>query len=90
MVHHKVHHQLHITLLEPLNELVNVPQRAILWINVLIVRDIITHVNLWAFVYWGEVRENPCYNDKVSYLEISKLRRLFHSSVSTFLNVVVR
>ena len=52
MIDDEIHHQLHISLLELSNENVDVFVRAIDGINLLIVRNIISHIYLWGFVDW--------------------------------------
>jgi len=70
MVDDKIHHHLHITLLELSDEGVDVLELAVQRINVLVVGDVVPHVRLRTLVHWGA----PEYIDS-QMLEIVKLGR---------------
>jgi hypothetical protein len=51
MIDHEIHHELHVARAEVSDELVHIRQRAVTIVNVCVVRDVIAHVYLRAFVY---------------------------------------
>ena len=53
VVDDQVHNQLHVTLLDLFDEIVNICQRSITRIDILIVSDVVAHISLRALVDWG-------------------------------------
>lgn len=52
MVNHKIHHQLHASLLELGNHLIYIFNTAVYRIDGLVIRNVISHILLGTFVYY--------------------------------------
>jgi hypothetical protein len=50
MINYQVHQEFHPALMAPLDQLVHIFHRPIRRMDILIIRDIITHIYLWRFV----------------------------------------
>ncbi|KAF1964569.1 hypothetical protein BU23DRAFT_630803, partial [Bimuria novae-zelandiae CBS 107.79] len=50
MVGHQVHNKLHVTLLHFLDEVIDISEVTVAWINIFVICNIITHVCLWTLI----------------------------------------
>ena len=50
MCNDEIHHESHTVLLQCSDQKVHVRQSAILWVDGLVVRDVVAHVGLWRLV----------------------------------------
>ena len=50
VVDNEIHHQLHVSLVKSGDQLVDVFQCAVAWIDVFVIGNVVSHVDLWRFV----------------------------------------
>jgi hypothetical protein len=89
MIDNEIHHQLHATLAQLRDQFINVGQGAIPMVDFLVIRNVIAHIHLRAFVYYNRIRKSANQGERAAYWEIPKPRRLEPSAVRIVYHLMV-